>query len=235
MITNTNHLQDVDSLHFGCEDTESRDCDWSRGYGEDWTAYAGTHLDCVNRVECEACDGGLVDQHDDSPPIACDVCEGSGEVECSHDGPALVRSGLIECPECGNEEESDADAPMMSYYYPLPDHKTFDADDALKLADLPLCLVNFSDGNWRGDEADDRPDWALALTGGGMDLSWEIAEAHMRLGLLPPLFTCALPKYAGKNLQDPVAAWVIAGCRRSAEAVRDRGQNMMDRLDEMTA
>ena len=228
----TNHvLQDVDSLHFGCADAEVREYDWSAGYGENWTGYGTTHLDCENQVECDQCDGGLVDQHDDQPPIACDVCEGTGAVTCTFDGPALVHSGLVECPECGNEEECDADQPMMSYYYPLPDHKSFDADDAAKLDGLCLCIVNFSDSNYRSDVIDDRPDFALALTGGGMDLSWDIAEAHMRLGLLPPLHVCRLPRYAGKDLTEPVAAWVIAGCRRTCEAMRDRAQSAVDYLD----
>jgi len=234
MIDIDHKLQDVDSLHFGCEDSQSRKCDWREGYGENWTSYGTTHLDCQNQVECDQCDGGLVDQHEDGVhPIPCDECDGTGAITCPFDGPSLVRSGLCECPECGNEVEDDADEPMMNYYYPLPDHKNFDADDALKLDGLSLCLVNFSDSDWRQDEPDDRPDWALALTGGGMDLNWDIAEAYMRLGLLPPLFTCRLPKFAGKNMAEPHAAWVIAGCKRTAQAVADNALRYVEELDRL--
>jgi len=236
MTTRTDNLPPVDSLHFGCEDAQSREYDWSSGYGENYTAYGAMHLDCANRVECDQCDGGLVDQHDeDEEPIRCDVCDGSGEVACPFAGPVLIRSGLCECPDCGNEEESDGDEPMMRYYYPLPSHKTFTYMDALKLADLPLVLVNFHTSYGDHYESDDSlPEWALVLSGGGMDLSWEVAEAHMRLGLLPPLFTCHLPKYAGKDMTSEVNAWIIAGCRRTAEAVRNHGQNVMDDLDRLT-
>ena len=174
----TNHvLQDVDSLHFGCEDAEVREYDWSADYGEGWVSY--------------------------------------------------------QAPDPDQEDGYDAsdEGPMMNYYYPLPSHKSFDVEDAAKLDGLCLCIVNFSDSNYRSDVIDDRPDFALALTGGGMDLSWDIAEAHMRLGLLPPLHVCRLPRYAGKDLTEPHAAWVIAGCRRTCEAMRDRAQSAVDYLD----
>ena len=73
---------------------------------------------------------------------------------------------------------------MMNYYYPLEDE--FDQDDAKKLLDLNLCLVYFEKQDF----------YALALTGGGMDLSWDIIEAHIRLGYYPPLHFRP-PRFAG--------------------------------------
>ena len=198
---------DVESLHFGCEDAESRDIDWSEGYGEDWVAY-----EAIEDVECS----------------------------CGWMGTVVASAAYFTCPGCDEGHDCDsAEGPMMNSYYPLPDHANFSSEDAAKLHGLPLCLVNFSDGSWRDDLQrlcrSDRPDWALALTGGGMDLSWEIAEAHMRLGLLPPLFACRLPRYAGKDMTSPRNAWIIAGCKRTAEVVSGHAQRVAYDLEQLGA
>lgn len=95
--------------------------------------------------------------------------------------------------------------PMMNYYYPLPS-QTFGADNAEAIENLPVVLVEI-DG-----------EYALALSGGGMDLSWEICEAYMRLGFLPPFHFTRLPGMAGKP-DGAVDAWVIAGAKRSCEVI----------------
>lgn len=220
----------VEHLKYGCEDAQSREYDWSRGYGEEWTSYAGEHLDCDNTIECPECDGtGDLDEQGDCPD-----CDGNGTRICPFDGVALVRSGLIECPECGNEYESDSDAPMMNYFYPLSEYGISE-DDAVKLEGLSLCLVRFHESYGDHYDSDDSlPEYALALTGGGMDLSWDIAEGYMRLGYMPPLFTCRLPRFAGTNYTDPRKVWVIEGCKRSAEAVMREGQRALDYLDSLT-
>ena len=40
----------------------------------------------------------------------------------------------------------------------------------------------------------------LALTGCGMDMTWEIVESYINLGYYPPAHFCRLPCMAGKNL-----------------------------------
>ena len=104
-------------------------------------------------------------------------------------------------PESDCEGYLSADSgPMMNYYYPLNTCGGFDQDEAVKaIVDLPLCLVNFR-----------HEDWGLALTGGGMDFNWEICEAFMRLGELPPLHFCRPPAMAGrgKSARDK---WIIEG------------------------
>src|SRR5204862_260320 len=72
-----------------------------------------------------------------------------------------------------------AEGPMMNSFYLLeeggPYGRTPDLDAwAAELDGLPLCAVQLAG------------DYGLALTGGGMDLSWEIAEAHLRLGYRVP-------------------------------------------------
>ena len=80
----------------------------------------------------------------------------------------------------------ESNQPMMNYVYPLPD--SYDSDDAKKLEAVNLCLVYFPK-----DES-----YGMALTGGGMDLSWDICRAYMLLGQYPPIHF-RLPQYAGMS------------------------------------
>ena len=76
---------------------------------------------------------------------------------------------------------------MMNYFYPLPG----DISEEVKqsLVDTCLCLVQMGDGEEIG----------FALSGGGMDLSWEICEAYILAGFLPPIYFCPLPQMADKG------------------------------------
>ncbi len=108
------------------------------------------------------------------------------------------------CPTCernGTESELfESEGPLMDYYYPLPGFTMPIEEACTKIMDLPLCLVHIE------------PDmYGLALTGGGMDLSWEIDEAYMRLGYLPPFHFADLPDMAGRGRSER-DRWVIAGC-----------------------
>lgn len=133
--------------------------------------------------------------------IECEECHavyvGEGPVECEN----------TDCERFNEEVGSGDDGPMMNYWYPLP----FDPSDSAiaELANLPLCVVYI----------DDAP--GLALTGGGMDLSWEICEAFMRLGCLPPLHFSALPAICGRGVSkgDKVIA---KACERSADMSLER-------------
>jgi hypothetical protein len=110
--------------------------------------------------------------------------------------------------EASLDGESDGfDGPMMNYYYPLECYDETPEADAEKLRNLPLCIVRIEETGMYG----------LALTGGGMDLSWEICEAFMRLGFLPPVHFCRLPAMAGRG-QSQRDRWIIAACRRSLRA-----------------
>jgi hypothetical protein len=116
------------------------------------------------------------------------------------------------------------EGPMMNYYYPLPDfdHWPDPAQAAKRIADLPLCIIRFSDSG----------EYALALTAGGMDLSWEICEAYMCLGYLPPLHFCHLPSLAGIKL-DQRTCWILAGCRRSAKVAAYRAREVKEKLRKL--
>jgi hypothetical protein len=93
-----------------------------------------------------------------------------------------------------------SDGPAMHGYWPLPSTR-YDA----KLLRGPLCLVVVGS------------DWGLALTGGGMNLSWEICEAYMRFGYLPPV-AVNLSGRAGRGESD-LDRWIIAGCREATRSM----------------
>jgi len=105
---------------------------------------------------------------------ACDKCGAIFVISGGHGGEPhkdLDSSGETTC----DGYVSAAEGPMMSYHYPVKLDGTAE-DAARKIAHLPLCVIEWPNGGY-----------SLALTGGGMDLSWEICEAFMHLGQLPPV------------------------------------------------
>ncbi len=111
--------------------------------------------------------------------------------------------------------------PQMNYAYPITG---FDRDlggcQSLIVSETSCCLVML----------DDEP--VLALTGGGMDLSWDICQAYTILGLLPPLhFVSNLPKMAGmsylKNRE------TLEACQRTAEIAVRWAQNAVANLNQL--
>lgn len=98
-----------------------------------------------------------------------------------------ARRDALDAAQDDSPSQWGSDGPMMNYFYPVSDYTPGGMDEwAAKIADLPLCVVEL-DGE-RG----------LALTGGGMDLSWEIAEAYVRLGYYPPTWL-DLPAMSGRG------------------------------------
>lgn len=160
--------------------------------------------------------------------------------EDSYDYNTITSGGT--CEECGAvlagspgeyrhndlNEDSDCrgyimlDVPMMNYAYPISTDRVGGVTDAAKaIHNLNLCIVEY-DGNEY-----------MALTGGGMDFSWEIAEAYMRLGYLPPLHFANLPQMAGKRL-DWVNRWIIAGFRQAIRIRTRRARYDLERLAELS-
>src|SRR3954463_1905679 len=130
---------------------------------------------------------GWPDQWDWLKAPACPWCgDAKQQEEDSYEWVCPTRS----CPNYGEQiEEHDLDGgPMMNYAYPLGD--SYDVDDAVKIAHLPLVIVQHFEGY--GETS-----YELALSGGGMDFSWQICEAYMLLGYLPPVHFADLPRMAG--------------------------------------
>ena len=140
--------------------------------------------------------------------LALSCCEKCGKEITGRNGEA--HNDLDPDSDCdGYVPENEG--PMMNYYYPLPEFDGDTMDAAKKLINTPLVIVEFLDSG----------DYALALSGGGMDLSWEICEAYMRLGYLPPAHFCRLPQMAGRGTGQK-DRWIIDACERSLKGMRDR-------------
>jgi hypothetical protein len=123
--------------------------------------------------------------------VACDNC---GKVFVSE-------TGLGACPVC--DQEPEIDGPINNYIYPISVERIGGAEEAaLAVKGLSLCILEHNDQHY------------LALTGCGMDMSWDIAEGYMRLGYLPPSHFADLPLFAGMQL-NRTTRWVLAGMRRS--------------------
>lgn len=112
--------------------------------------------------------------------------EGERLVYSSQDGAALRfrqdGTPTSEQPYSEGYESANfpAEGPMMNYYWPLTHWLNADPYEfAERLRSFNLCLVKI-------EIEDDNALWALALTGGGMDLSWDIAAGYIALGFLPP-------------------------------------------------
>jgi hypothetical protein len=146
---------------------------------------------------------------------------------CSECGHAVACNGMS--GSCTNEDcelfEQDqefetAEGPMMNYSYPLEQGFATHEHDVRVLDGLPLCIVRFENG-----------DQELALTGGGMDLSWEICEAYIRLGYLPPLHFADLPRMGSRGQSDRDQR-IVEACIRSAEIASSWTLRTKDRLVE---
>ncbi len=157
----------------------------------------------------------LVDVHgeavtgDDGEPITATADERDEWAELIEDHDE-AGDGPYTWDGCGHDGEdardlSACEGPMMNYYYPV-DLRDMD-DAARRLVDT--CLVPVEVDGQTG----------LALTGGGMDLSWEIAAAFVTLGYLPPVHFADLPRMAGmgattRNLT--IAAAMLRSCELMA-------------------
>lgn len=114
---------------------------------------------------------------------------------------------------CAEHQGEIGIEPLMSYFYPINcDFRVKVGDKCEKISENhaqailmayggAVCLVQV-DG-----EA------GIALTGGGMDLSWDICEAYVLLGFLPPAHF-ELPEFAGQE-SSPRNLRIVAACRRS--------------------
>ena len=149
-------------------------------------------------------DGYTQDENTFWESVTCEEC---GKVIVYQNGGGGARHSE-ECTKTKCEGYlSMAEGPMMNYWYPV-DSWQIDSgsgmggpeSSAKAVADLPVCIVQVNG------------QYGLALTGGGMDLSWEICEAYTRLGLLPPVHFCKLPRMAGRGTSAK-DRYIIAACR----------------------
>ena len=169
----------------------------------------------------------------DCKPINIDWREAYGEdgegwifmesAECPECGAENYAQQEADCQDCGEQFETYNEGPLMNYHYPIPAGE-FSEENSARLSNLPLCLVEFEDGSC-----------SLALTGGGMDLSWEIVEAFVQLGYLPPVHFCGdLPRMAGQVLDDKLKG-LFAACEESLTISKGRATWALEKLRRQLA
>ena len=107
-----------------------------------------------------------------------------------------------------NQDDDEQWNPVMSYAYPLGRDGCLTRDDWHRV--MSNCTIVLIDG---------AP--FLALTGGGMDMTWEICESYLRCGYFPPAHFASLPAMAGRGTTEH-DAMIIAACRVSLEAMVER-------------
>lgn len=223
----TSIRQAVEHLGARAIDSVPVDFDFGEGYGETWDYYSAARCD-----ECGAIvsswddhlvslvdvDGNPVLNPETGEPIrAASDEDGDDEwselIESFDDTPtweACERDG-----EDARELNEYGDEPMMNYYYPV------DLDDereaARKLVDSVLTVVDISGTT------------GVALSGGGMDFSWEICEGFIALGFLPPAHFASLPGMAKTASEKNLT--IIAACQRSCELMARRYDGTLGRLD----
>lgn len=202
----------------------------------DWSEYKdpdrGMSWDSYEAVTCEKCgqavvlNGGGDLPHCDADPDAvlppCTISShhgGLGSCEDCAESTGDEGLGVCMCDDapCDGHLPS-ADGPMMNYLYPCPLNDVSAA--AIAIRHLPLCVVEFADG-----------ETGFALTGGGMDFSWEICAAYVACGYLPPT-DFDLPKMGGMSL----TGWhrdVWRAMRRSIEVQQNWLTNSLTKLDEL--
>lgn len=192
---------------FNCAvDAKSRQVDWSAALGEDmegWQAFEA--------VECEECDR------------ECVCSTGMGEDEHRYVQPEVEDAD-------GDDVENECmgtiyaiEGPQMNHFYPCELRSLSVEEAARAIAHLPLCVVEFEDG-----------ETGFALTGGGMDLSWEICDAFISCGYLPPLQYCDLPDMCGKE-KGARTQLILAACQRSAEIAEGWAKRRGESLARMAA
>ncbi len=155
--------------------------------------------------------------------LQCDYCQATYIDEVYVEGGPCPNEecynveGTLERPEC---------APMMNYGYPLPYYEGDPEEEQLTLyqSSANVVLVELI------GVADDDAAYVLALSGGGMDLSFDICHAYILLGYAPPLQFCDLPDFAGQdNSQEPFAS-IIKACLQSVESVVQRAERRKEKL-----
>lgn len=98
-----------------------------------------------------------------------------------------------------DEKTREDKVPMMNFVWPVT--VVGSAEELqVDLLGSPVVLVEINDNLY------------FALSGGGMDFSWELAEAYIAAGQYPPVDLCYLPNMAGEN-----RIGVVKVCQRGLE------------------
>lgn len=182
-------------------------------------------------VECDKCrdvlvlglgEGGALHTEIDPDGVLpdCEIAShhgGLGPCEDCLDSTGEDGIGVCMCQDAPCDGYvPEVSGPAINYVYPC---KLRDLPDAAKkIAHLPLCVIEFPGGAT-----------GFALTGGGMDFTWEICAAYVACGFLPPA-QFDLPKMSGLSMD----GWhrdVWYAMKRSIQVQQNWLNNSLEKLD----
>lgn len=205
----------VDELHCDCVSATPQDFDFGEGYGETWETVDPDLSEMDHeKIRDLARDAGMAVE--DIPPDKDDADD-------ADDWRKDIEERFLE-----HMRENEELTPMMNYLYPIDGCRMSAEDIQAKLIGTALVAVTVHGGTF------------MALAGGGMDFSWDICEAYIRLGMLPPVHfrpdaDCRDPDAYKTRL---IAAAYVKSCQVAAGWARRGVQDMrhtMDRLREHKA
>lgn len=119
-----------------------------------------------------------------------------------------------------DDDASERWIPSEDFYFPLPDGFKVPSDIKERLGDLDVTLVKLKDRNQYGIALTKAPDAFV---------DWNISDAFVRLGYLPPTYSCfALTRHYGMEMT-PAREKVVMACGRVIDLVtkqvtRERGE-----------
>lgn len=130
--------------------------------------------------------------------------------------------------------DDEIDEILYNEYYPVSRHfwplENFDEKTpvtkmltALEKAG-PVTIVNIHHNHTGG--------YFIGLTGGGMDLSWELVAAHVYLGYLPPLELCRDLPDMGKNYRKD-SDDLVAACKETIYTMEKQLNLAKDKLNHL--
>lgn len=198
----------TESLNCDAIDVTTRSYDFSSATWSESLDADGTGWEVIyptfEDADAEECSRFLDSCGRDVPPRSAHLISEEGAPE-EFDDDAHLEELREACEKaCEEARDDDAYSPMMSYAWPIPGCD-LDGANALRLALDGECMTLVS--------IDGEPH--LALTGGGMDLSWSIARSYVALGYWPPA-TLTLPDFAESHF-DYRLALILAESQRIAE------------------
>ena len=225
-------------LSYEFVDAESVSIDWRDAMGDDcegWTAYEAFRGES-GFVRVLTAGESSTDQNIDYDDLEQQFEELFPDVEPDETLDHELDLTAIEVwrAEVDDDGEELPEGPAMMYYYPLGD-RTDPQEAARDILRLPLCVVAFSEAM----QDKGAPEFALALVGGGTDLSWEICEAYIRLGYFPPAHF-ELPRMSGRadgseygNMERDRR--IIRARRASLECIESRAKSGLEQLATLEA
>lgn len=121
----------------------------------------------------------------------------------------------IPLPLTEKERQNERYFPIYNFLYPLGERLRVPRDFRSRLNNTTIVRA--------GDEH------GLALTGCGMDFSWEICESYLNLGYYPPAHFCRLPEMSDRG-KSPRDVRIVRGCAKTLDALVSRYQRDSDWL-----